>query len=235
MNMHVARLSEDQNAASAVSGPIRVQYGAGWLAAPGWLNYDASPSLRLERLPLIGRLVKVNENRFPDDILFGDIVKGLPIKPGTVSAIYASHVLEHLCYDDFWRALANTYALLKPRGVFRLIVPDLEARASRYLDSVRSGDPEAASRFLRESYIGRESPARTAGRWLRQAFGNADHLWMWDEPSMTAALLKTGFVDIRRCILGDAEDPGFSCVERADRFRDVGTGDIEIAMQCRKP
>jgi len=214
---------------------LRVQYGAGWLAAPGWLNFDSSPSLWLERLPVVGGLIKINKDRFPEDILFGDIVKGLPIEPGSVASIYASHVLEHLCYDDFWLALANTYTALQPGGVFRLIVPDLEGRARRYLKNAEARDPAAASRFLEESFLGQKTAARSLTQRLRKMWGHSDHLWMWDEPSIADALAKTGFVDIRRCRLGDAADPSFSVVERADRFADDATGDIEIAMECKKP
>jgi hypothetical protein len=214
---------------------IRVHYGAGWTAAPGWLNFDASPSLRLERLPVIGALLKVNAQRFPSEVRFGDIVAGLPVRPGTVTSVYASHVLEHLSYDDFWKALHNTYDMMKPGGVFRLIVPDLRGRAQRYLAGSTSDDPEAASRFMRETYLGRETRSRTLPQIVRRSFGNADHLWMWDEPSMTAALQKAGFSAVRRCALGDAADPAFAAVESADRFRDSETGDIEIAMEAMKP
>jgi hypothetical protein len=214
---------------------LRVQYGAGWLAAPGWLNFDSSPSLWLERLPVIGGLIKINKDRFPKDILFGDIVKGLPVAPGSVASIYASHVLEHLCYDDFWRALTNTYAALQPGGVFRLIVPDLQGRARRYLQKAETGDPEAASRFLEESFLGQKTQAHSLSQRIRKLWGHSDHLWMWDEPAIAEALRKTGFVDIRRCSLGDAADPAFSAVERADRFADDDTGDIEVAMECKKP
>jgi hypothetical protein len=216
-------------------GRLEVQYGAGWTPGPGWLNFDSSPSVRLERLPIVGRFIRINKSRFPQDILFGDIVKGLPVKRGTVTAIYASHVLEHLCYDDFWLALANTYESLAAGGVFRLIVPDLEARARRYVKKLEAGDPEAAGRFLRETGLGQASPPRTLAQRLRKLWGNTEHLWMWDEPSMASALRQTGFVDIRRCHFGDATDPSFSAVERADRFKDVVTGDVELAMECRKP
>jgi SAM-dependent methyltransferase len=214
---------------------LRVQYGAGWLAAPGWLNFDSSPSLWLERLPVIGKLIKINKDRFPEDILFGDIVKGLPVAPGSVASIYASHVLEHLSYDDFWRALTNTYEALEPGGVFRLIVPDLEGRAHRYLERVKTGHTDAASRFLEESFLGQKTQAHSLTQRIRKLWGHSDHLWMWDEPSMTEALRKTGFVDIRRCQLGDAGDACFAAVERADRFTDEDTGDIEVAMECKKP
>ncbi len=214
---------------------IRVQYGSGWTAAAGWRNYDASPTLWLERLPLVGRLVKVNPVRFPQGIRYGNIVKGLPVAPGSVTAVYASHVLEHLSYEDFWQALRNTFDMLAPGGVFRLIVPDLKARAERYVAGVAAGDATASTRFMQETFLGRERRPRTLAQMIRGMLGNSDHLWMWDEPSMTAALIQVGFVDVRRCSLGDSCDPAFAEVEAANRFRDDGTGDIEVAMEARKP
>jgi hypothetical protein len=41
---------------------------------------------------------------------------------------------------------------------------------------------------------------------------------MWDEQSMTDELIAAGFVDIRRCELGDAGDPMFDRVEDPNRF-----------------
>jgi hypothetical protein len=58
------------------------------------LNFDASITLRMERLPVVGRFVKKNSQRFPDGVAFGDIVKGLPLPDGSADGIYASHVLE---------------------------------------------------------------------------------------------------------------------------------------------
>ena len=57
---------------------LYVQYGCGLSCPAGWLNFDASPTLRLQRLPAIGRLF-VNSVRFPDRVHYGDIRKGLPI------------------------------------------------------------------------------------------------------------------------------------------------------------
>lgn len=214
---------------------IRVHFGSGHVAASGWLNYDASPVLWLERLPIFGKLVKLNKQRFPDEVLFGNIVTGLPVGRGTVVAVYASHVLEHLSYDDFWRALHNTFDLLSPGGVFRLVVPDLRARASRYLAKTERNDPDASINFMRETFLGKETTPRTLSEHIRGILGNSSHLWMWDETSISDALMKIGFTEIRRCRLGDASDPAFSSVEHADRFVDGATGDLEVAMEARKP
>jgi hypothetical protein len=114
------------------SDGIYVQYGAGLTGPSEWLNFDASPALWFERLWLIGRLVKKNETRFSPHVRFGDIVKGLPILPNRVDGLYASRVLEHLTLEDCLTALANSYKLLRPDGIFRLVVPDLRALAEIY-------------------------------------------------------------------------------------------------------
>jgi SAM-dependent methyltransferase len=137
-----------------VSG-LNVQYGAGWSAAPGWLNFDGSPSVRLERFPVLGKFLRVNASRFPENILFGDIISGLPVKNGTAKAVYASHVLEHLSYEDCLVALKNSFALLKPGGVFRLVVPDLEGRARVYLSTLDKGDAKSANDFCNSTMFAR--------------------------------------------------------------------------------
>ena len=106
---------------------LYVQYGCGLSAPKEWQNFDASPTLRLQRLPIFGALLKKQLNVvFPKEVRYGDIVKGLPLKENSCSGIYCSHVLEHLALKDFRTALINTYKILKPGGVFRCLVPDLE-------------------------------------------------------------------------------------------------------------
>jgi SAM-dependent methyltransferase len=209
---------------------LYVQYGAGVAGPPEWMNFDASPTLRVERLALIGRLIKKNDVRFSEHVRFGDIVKGLPVAADSVQGLYASHVLEHLTLADCLTALSNSYRILRPGGVFRMIVPDLCARAERYLAC--NGSEQGAHWFMRSSGLGRERrEAGVVGR-LAQVFGNSAHLWMWDQVSLTAALARTGFVRIRRCEFGDAEDSMFRLVERRDRFYD---GDLrELALEARK-
>lgn len=216
-----------------------LQYGCGFSAGEGWLNFDSSPTLRIERLPVLGNLISRcfsgNSLRFPPAVQYGDICKGLPVPPGTMRGIYASHVLEHLALDGLRRALANTYALLRPGGIFRLIVPDLEERARRYVDAVSKGSPDAADIFLRTSGLGQEQMPRTPVQHLRSIIGGSRHLWMWDEHSLTAELKRANFVDIRRCEFGDGADPMFSRVENYGRFVDQDVNIRECALEARKP
>ena len=201
-----------------------MQYGCGFNAPSGWKNFDVSPTLRFERVPVIGRLYSKNERRFPNNVEYGDIVKGIPLPSESCEAIYASHVLEHLSLRDFRAALVNTYRLLIKGGLFRLVVPDLEILARRY---VESDDPAAANSFMEATSLGVSERQRglrgLATTWL----GNSSHLWMWDLQSMRQELLTAGFTDIARCSAGD--EPIFRDVEEEGRFVDA------LAVQCRKP
>jgi SAM-dependent methyltransferase len=213
---------------------LHVQYGCGLSCPARWLNFDASPTLRLQRLPAIGRLFG-DAVRFPDGVRYGDIVKGLPLADGSVDGIYASHVLEHLALADCAVALRNTFRLLKPGGLFRLVVPDLECRARQYLSRLEDGKPQASSWFMRAAGLGAEHRSRGAAALTRVALGNSAHLWMWDERSMAAALRQAGFVDIRRCRFNDCADPAFRDVEDAARFLDAAEQLEECAMEARRP
>lgn len=213
--------------------PIYVQYGCGQSCPSGWLNFDASPWLGLRRLPLLGRFLRLGP--FPRGVRYGDIVTGLPIADDSVQGVYASHVLEHLCYADFWSALEHTFRMLRPGGTFRLVIPDLQTRAERYLHDVALGRAEASTWFMRATGLGREDRLRGVGPRLRRMFGRSAHLWMWDEKSLAAALRKTGFTAIRRCRFGDCADAAFRQVEAADRFHDTQADIEECAMEAIKP
>jgi predicted SAM-dependent methyltransferase len=212
-----------------------VQYGCGHSAPEGWTNFDSSPTLRIERLPLIGRFVQKNESRFPDNVLVADIVRGLPVADGSADGVYASHVLEHLTRSDFETALQNTYRMLRSGGLFRLIVPDLEARARLYVSKLDAGQKDANDWFMLSTYLGLSNRPHSLAAKAGRLLGGSLHLWMWDFSSMEAQLRRAGFVNIRRCSLGDSEDPMFIRVEEPSRFFDASNNIDELAIQASKP
>lgn len=204
-----------------------VQYGCGWSAPPQWVNFDASLTLKWERLPLVGRYTK-NSQRFPVNVRFGDIVQGLPVEDASCAGVYASHVLEHLALESFHKALSNTHRILRPGGIFRLIVPDLEFHARQYVASLDNGNDNGNDLFMREAGLGVEFRDRGLFGLAKKLFRTSAHLWMWDEPSLSKALHDHGFGEIRRCRFGDCEDRMFSFVEEVGRFQNA------VAMEARK-
>lgn len=203
---------------AAPNNVTQVQYGCGLSAPSAWVNFDASPTLWLQKIPLAGILFKkMSGVPFPSNVRFGDIVAGLPLKDKSCDAVYCSHVLEHLPLHDFEKAIANTFRILKPGGIFRLVMPDLRKMTESYL---AANDPEAAVRFMRHTGMALEYRSKGLKGVLRESLGNARHQWLWDGESTTHYLQKAGFTNIRPCKLGDSAWGGFKDVEDADRFRD---------------
>ena len=205
---------------------IYMQYGCGLSAPDGWINFDASPTLRLQRLPLLGKLLTTGAVRFPQNVRYGDIAKGLPIPTGSCQGVYSSHVLEHLPLEDAKAALRETFRCLAPGGFFRLVLPDLELFAREYLERRHK---EPAHVFMRCLQMGCETRPRGFGAFLRNWLGNQKHLWMWDFDSLRQEMSKVGFVDIRRATMGDGGDSRFSEVEEISRW------DGYLGMEARKP
>ena len=156
------------------------------------------------------------------------------MRTSSADGIYASHVLEHLSHTDCVIAIRNTFRMLKPGGLFRLVVPDLEGRARKYLELLASGDARANSWFMRSAGLGLERRHHGLAALARTMFGNSAHLWMWDERSMAEALRRAGFVDVRRCRLHDCADLAFRGVEDSARFSDPAEQLEECAMEARK-
>jgi hypothetical protein len=221
-----------------MTAAVRVHYGCGNAVGASWLNFDASPMLWVERIPVIGRALHAavgGGTPFPRAVRYGNIADKPLVPDNTASAVYASHVLEHLSLQETRRALANTFRMMAPGGVFRLIVPDLRSRAELYIEQLRAGDQEASSNFMRYSLLGAEERPRGLIRPIRRAFSGSSHLWMWDSVSMGAELARCGFTQIRECQFGDAQDPAFGELEVRARFIDTTLQRPECAMEARKP
>lgn len=205
---------------------MHLHYGCGTCVGPSWYNCDGSPTLRLQRLPLVGFVFRGTlEPRFPPEVHFGDIVAGLSLGPKSCDAIFCSHVLEHLTLEDLRMALANTHRYLKPGGIFRLIVPDFEIQTKAYLSNP---NPEAISNFMRYTHLGRPSRPRGVGAIVREFVRGDWHLWMWDYKGLAKELENAGFVRIRRYGFGESENTPFAELEIEQRFDDA------LAIECSR-
>lgn len=202
-----------------------VQYGCGYSAPANWRNFDASPTLRFERIPFIGKLYTKNDSRFPQNAEYGDIVTGLSVPDNSIKCVYCSHILEHLSLEEFRQAIKNTYTMLKHGGCFRLVLPDLEFSIKKYLSD---SSVDAASSFMKETSLGKEHRSRGMKEFIKEWIGNSQHLWMWDYKSITQELEKTGFTNVRRASFGDAEDVMFNEVEDIKRWENC------LGVECKK-
>ncbi len=204
-----------------------INFGCGLRVADKWKNYDASPTLWLQRLPVLGIIARqLISPRFPASALYGDVVRGLPEVSETADWVYCSHVLEHMSLDDFRKSLNEVMRLLKPGGVFRGVLPDLEAEVQKYL--LDSSDM-ACSKFMEMTGLGIKSRSRGLGGILRGFLGHRQHLWMWDYKGLREELIRVGFNQVRQAHWQDSPYPVFHALEEQRRWEGC------LGFECIKP
>jgi predicted SAM-dependent methyltransferase len=80
-----------------------------------------------------------------------DVLLGLPFSNDRFEVIYHSHVLEHLPKDKAPAFVAECLRVLKPGGIMRVVVPDLENIAREYLKQLEANlaepDEQAAANY----------------------------------------------------------------------------------------
>ncbi|WKZ12691.1 MAG: methyltransferase domain-containing protein [Gammaproteobacteria bacterium] len=201
---------------------------------PDVLNVDWSIFLRfrksrlLRSLPL-ALLRGARRQRYvaiPDNTLAHDVARPLPFPDASIDIVYHSHMLEHIARDQVTRFLHEVYRVLRPGGVHRVVVPDLEVLARRYLEHVGECGRNQHERARHEEYVAelieqcvREIPAGAAALsgWRRRLYlalcGNARtkgevHRWMYDSVTLTQILTAAGFaeVEVQACDRSRIED-----------------------------
>jgi len=108
----------------------RLNIGCGAHALPGWVNLDLAAHA--------------------PGVITHDIRQALPFPENSFAVVYHSHVLEHLPHPDAPRFLRECYRVLRPGGLLRVAVPDLETICRLYLANLEgalAGDRAAAQRY----------------------------------------------------------------------------------------
>lgn len=101
--------------------PVLLNLGCGRRFHPAWRNLDLAPGVAgVERWSAF---------------------EPIPAPEGSVDVCYSSHMLEHLSPARAVAFVAECHRVLKPGGILRLVVPDLEGIARNYLVSLELGDP----------------------------------------------------------------------------------------------
>ena len=195
--------------------PTRLNIGCGRSPTPGWINYDNSPSVWMARWPMLAslaaRLGLIDRHALAfvgfcrsRNIRHADAARRIPHGDGTVDAIYASHMLEHLDRAEARAFLAECRRVLKPGGILRLTVPDLRNAAYQYL---QQGDAEV---FMRRLQFDLDKPRGAVARLRRVLSGGRGHHWMYDRDSLVALVEGAGFADVEPAEEGRTRiaDPG---------------------------
>lgn len=128
--------------------------GCGSRFHPDWINVNYFKS---------GKGVKVT-----------DLSRKFPFNSGEFKVIYHSHLLEHFPKSSASDFLSECYRVLKPKGIIRVVVPDLESIAHQYLSALeeaKKGDKERIANYewiLLEMYdqVARDQSGGEMARYL---------------------------------------------------------------------
>jgi len=218
----------------------RLNLGCGPNALEGWVNLDSSWNAWLTHHPHLrrcltaGRLIsQAQANHWTVRPVIHDLRRPLPFPDGKFSAIYASHVLEHLYFSDAEKLLWQCNRVLQPGGVLRIVVPDLHALVADYLSGQRDSQKFAADR-LNEMLAFRGAVAAGGNVLFRFYSAVKDfhsHKWMYDAESLAGHVARAGFCDVAEKHYLESDIPGIEEVEQADRVLE-GAG---ICIEARKP
>ena len=160
----------------AAAGVRRLNWGCGEHPEPGWLNSDVK--------------------NVPGIDIVADVRAGLPLESDSIDYITSIHALPELPYPDLVPALRELRRVLKPGGVLRLALPDLE----RGIEAYRSGN--------RDYFHVPDEDARSLGaKFVTQMiwYGYSRSLFV---PDFVEELLeRAGFSRVDRCRYRETAGP----------------------------
>lgn len=213
----------------------RLHLGCGPGPQPdGWIHLDGSWNAWLAKTPgvrsVLGFLKLVPEeaieHHWHSDIVVANLRRGLPFENGTFEAVYSSHVLEHLYEDEALNLLRESVRVLRPGGVLRMVVPDLQALALGYLEKKRA--PASVSGPLPADWLNEMLKFRTRGRVrgfaLHRLYSAVTdlhmHKWMYDAQSLASRMAAAGLRDVQERGLWESRIDRIEAIEKRDRIVD---------------
>jgi len=158
--------------------------------APGWENTDVTPHIFVAKLPGAARVLRglglMSRERYEEHrrgtfskVRYMNAARPFPYPTGTFDNVFTCHMLEHLYRSQAERCLQEIFRVLKPGGLLRVVVPDLDML-------VRAYDQRDPSPLLEAIYVSYQP--RDKNR----------HHWMYTAESLSALLTSVGFHDVER-------------------------------------
>lgn len=125
----------------------RANLGCGFRCLENWRNVDGSPNALLgsKKSAYLNKILyrltgtasyydfaEYDRTLRKNKIDYYDLRNGVPFDDGSLEVIYCSHFLEHLGKDSAIEFLNECCRSLKPGGLIRILVPDLDVAMEMY-------------------------------------------------------------------------------------------------------
>ena len=164
----------------------RLNWGCGHRGEPGWINSDQKDG--------------------PGIDLSCDIREGLPLDDGSIDYAVSIHALPEVPYPELGAVLSELRRVLKPGGVLRLALPDLDRGIAAY----QRGD--------RDYFLIPDEDARSIGaKLITQLIWYGYSRTLFTHDFIEEQLTKAGFAPVRRCAYRETTSPFPEIVELDNR------------------
>lgn len=167
---------------------VMLHLGCGRNYFNGWINIDNNSYNDIKKLDL-----------------HWDLRKKLPFMDDSVDFIYNEHFFEHFSIEESLSLLNELKRILKPKGVIRISMPDLDDIVKVYLN--QDYGPADFSAVMGTELITRAEFLNVYFRWW-------GHQWLYNWEEFERRLKDAGFSKIKKCIRGESEYKELTGVEQ---------------------
>ncbi|MFM2283227.1 MAG: hypothetical protein RL222_731 [Bacteroidota bacterium] len=123
-----------------------------------------------------------------ESVISHNLLNGIPFENETFDVVYHSHVLEHFSKNDGEKFIQECFRVLKPNGIIRIAVPDLESIVKIYFQLLERGLKNPEDKDIYEKYnwillemfdqMVRNTPGGMIGAYLGQnSLSNMDFIY----------------------------------------------------------
>lgn len=205
---------------------LKLNLGCGDKTPEGWVNVDYALGAWLFKIPfftIFNKKLKLFNVKWSEKIFLHDLRKKLPWEDNSVEVIYSSHTLEHLFLCEAKTLLQECYRVLKPNGIIRIIVPDLNSYVVKYV----SGEIPAP-KFLDVLSVHYIRPQDKLIKKLLAPVMSFPHKCMYDEASLISIMSEIGFE-------GDSKKFLESEITNLAEIEDSGRSSTDaVIVECKK-
>lgn len=160
----------------SLEGPIKLNIGCGTDYKQSWINIDNNSDKNIEKLDLSWDL------RYP-----------LPFGDNTIDFIYNEHFIEHLTPEESKKSISDFMRVIKPGGILRIAMPDMEDVFELYKDNNWRDRPIINNHGLHF--------VKTRAEMVNMSFSWWGHKWLYDWEELSRRLEEVGYAKkkIKRC------------------------------------
>jgi predicted SAM-dependent methyltransferase len=161
-----------------------------------------------------------------------DATAPYPFPDATFDFVFSEHMIEHVPFAAGLRMLTECHRVLKPGGIIRVVTPDLAKVLSVY-PQPNNTNSEKYLQWMSNTFTpyAKENKAAHVVNAFFRLWG---HQFIYDQATITALLIQTGFASVEKLELGQSNHPELRNLEHTQRYPDGLLNHESICMEARK-